>query len=464
MDVPAADVITLSELGTLVFRYGLLTILSIALVIIVHEFGHYLAARSFGIKVTKFSLGFGKELFGYTDRWGTRWCVSRLPIGGYVSIFGDVDRDNPIVWDRENNCERRLTDEELKVAFCTRKVWQRMIVVAAGPAINMFFAYALIVGLSMVSGVSITPPVVKSIVVGSASYDAGLQLGDRILEMDGKKITDFQQIYEITSKDWERPHVFVVLRGNETLSIRIQSREQSYTDKKGVKREKFGRVGMLNPLFTLLENVDSVDDIDTRGDPEKARQSIKERFDSVVKIGIYKNDTDIDYFLTTFPSALNKHLDNPKHDYYDRVFINDKEKVEYEYYNILKAGKKGYEELKQGFQELGRLLSVLHKGKTKEGPIGGVIKIGKYAGNAMKEGSSHYILFLVMLSIVVAMINIMPIPLLDGGFLIFLIYEAVTGRSVSPRVQNLSFAIALVFLGGIMILANLIDLIDFLNP
>ena len=157
MDAPATDVITLSELATMIFRYGVVTVLSIALIIVVHEFGHYLAARAVGVKVRKFSLGFGKELFGCTDRWGTRWCVSRLPIGGYVEIFGDVDRDNPIVWDKENNCERRLSEEELKVAYCTKKVWQRMIIVAAGPAINIFMALSLMASIYMIRGVAVIP-------------------------------------------------------------------------------------------------------------------------------------------------------------------------------------------------------------------------------------------------------------------------------------------------------------------
>ena len=464
MDAPATDVITLSELATMIFRYGVVTVLSIALIIVVHEFGHYLAARAVGVKVRKFSLGFGKELFGCTDRWGTRWCVSRLPIGGYVEIFGDVDRDNPIVWDKENNCERRLSEEELKFAYCTKKVWQRMIIVAAGPAINIFMALSLMASIYMIRGVAIIPPVVNSLAIGTASYDAGFQLGDRILEFDGKKISNFMQIQEVTSRDWENPHTYKIERNGKILTIQMTAREINFTDKKGRKRENRGRIGMMNSNASFFEHIVAVEGIETKDKPDKAREVLLKNMDKVVTVEISFREEQNDKFLVSFPSALNEHLKNPKSDYYDRIFSSDINNIEYERYDIFRAYDRAAGQIGNGLLEAYKLLQVIHKGKTEERAIGGVAVVAKYAGNSVKEGWADMVRFLAILSIGIAFINILPIPLLDGGFLIFLIYEGITGRSVSPRVQNLSFAIALVFLGGIMILANLIDLIDFINP
>ncbi len=464
MDAPATDVITLSELATMIFRYGVVTVVSIALVIIVHEFGHYLAARAVGVKVRKFSLGFGKELFGRTDRWGTRWCVSRLPIGGYVEIFGDVDRDNPIVWDKENNCERRLTDEELKVAFCTKKVWQRMIIVAAGPAINIFMALSLLAGLYMINGVAILPPIINCMGLGTASYDAGFKLGDRILEVDGKKIYKFDEIYEITRKDWINSHSYKVLRQGKEIMITMTAREANFTDKKGRDRSGNGRTGMLHATVSNFTEIQSINGIGTKDNADKARELLKQHFDKVIQLGLRLRENEDDIFITIVPSAVNEHLNDPKHHHYDRFFNKDIKEIEYEKYNIVRAYGKAFEEIQQGITMFVKLVSVFYKGKTDRNALGGIKVVGEYGGQAAKEGWKNVIFFIVMLSTGIALINILPVPLLDGGLLVFLLYEAITGRSISPRFQTYAFAIALVFLGGIMILANLIDLIDFINP
>lgn len=463
MNAQPAEAITLFEIGDMVFRYGVVTVLSLAAVILIHEFGHYLAARACGVRIAKFSIGFGRELFGWTDRLGTRWSLSRLPLGGYVSIFGDVDPGNPVIWDAQQNAQRRLTDEEMAVAFCTRPVWQRMIIVAAGPGINILLALTLLAGMYMIRGVQVNPPIVRGLAVGTASYDAGFKLGDRILEMDGRKIHDFEEIYKVTAEDWINPHEYKVLRDDKEITVTMKAREVNHTDSKGRKWTKRGRTGMVNGVSTKFEYIISVDGIDTKDDPDKARALIKERLDRVMKVEYDLTEEDRDVFLTIYPSILNGHLDDPKDRYYDRIFVSDPEKLEYKREDPLSAYGRAGEQIWKGLKTAVGLFAVLHKGKTEERGLGGVMVVGKYAGGAAKEGWSNYIVFLTMLSVGIAIVNILPIPLLDGGFMVFLIYEALTGERVSPRVQNIAFAIALVFLAGIMIIANLIDLIYFMS-
>ncbi len=466
MTTPATDTITLSEVAFLIFSYGLVTAISLSLVIIIHEFGHYLMARFFGVRVTKFSLGFGKEMWGRTDRAGTRWAISLLPVGGYVEIFGDVDPNKPVIWDRQKNCERSLTEEELRVSFCTKKVWQRMLIVAAGPGINILLALTLLAGLFMIRGVPVVPPLINSIAVGTAGFDAGFQLGDRILEMDGKKISDFEQVYKVTSADWVNPHHFKVLRNGAEIMITMKAREIDFTDWKGRKWDNRGRIGIMNGTNAFFENIVAVDGVETSGQPDKARDILKQKLGKVVKVeyNLKENREDQDVFLTVFPSEANQHLNDSKDYRYDRIFTKDVTKIDYIRDDPLSAYGRAGNDLLRGIGGFFKLLGVVYKGKTEQRPIGGIKVVGSYVGKSVNQGLSAYILVLVMLSTGIAFINILPIPLLDGGFLIFLLYEAFTGRSVSPRVQNLSFAIALVFLGGIMILANLIDLVDFLNP
>ncbi|MCB9977434.1 MAG: RIP metalloprotease RseP [Rhodospirillales bacterium] len=454
--------LTLAKIAFLIFSYGIVTVLSIALVIIIHEFGHYLAARIFGIRITRFSLGFGKELWGKTDRLGTRWSVSRIPVGGYTEIFGDVDPDKPVIWDTENQCERHLTEDELKVAFCTKKVWQRMVVVMAGPAINIVLALSLLAFLYMLHGIQKMPPIINSIAVGKAADEAGFKLGDRLLEMDGRPVSDMEDIYDITSKDWINPHKYTVQRNNKILTIMMTAREIDFTDRKGRKVENRGRSGMLNGTVVFLKDIISINNVPTKDNLDFARELLKQKLGQPVDIEFNLTD-ESDVFRTIFPKELNHHLDNPEDEYYDRIFIRDTSTIEYKRLGPIEAFSKAASQIWTGLQETVGLFRVLYKGKTDEKPIGGVAVVAKYAGNSVKEGWPNVVVFVVILSIGIALINLLPIPLLDGGFLIFLIYEAFTGRRVSPRVQTYAFAIALVFMGGIMIIANLIDLIDFLN-
>ncbi len=359
--------------------------------------------------------------------------------------------------------KRRLSDEELAVAFCTRKVWQRMIIVAAGPGINVFLAFTLLAGLFMIRGIPVNPPIIRGLAVGTASYDAGFRLGDRILEMDGRKIEDFNEIYKVTSEDWIKPHEYKVLRDGKEIMITMTSREVNHTDFKGRKIQDRGRTGMVNGVTTLFEYIIAVEGIDTKDNPDKVRDLIKKNFDKPILVEYDLTDEDRDIFLTYFPAQLNEHLNDPKHAHYDRAFMSDKDELEFKRDYLFAAYGRAADQIWRGIKTTVGLLAVINKGRTEEPIVGGILKLGKYAGGAAKEGISNYIVFLTMLSMAIALINVLPIPLLDGGFMVFLIYEAITGQQLSPRIQNIAFAIALVFLAGIMIIANLIDLIYFFS-
>jgi len=181
---------------------GLLTVL-----VFVHEMGHYLAARAVGVHADAFSIGFGPELFGWTDRANTRWKISAIPLGGYVKMFGEG------AYSGGGEGGRPLTEEERKVSFSHKKLWARAAIVFAGPASNYVFAIIVLAGLFMTIGQPNTPATVGTVLEGSAAAEAGIQPGDEFLVVGGSKIERFRDVQRV-----------VQLRPGEPLDIGRKTR------------------------------------------------------------------------------------------------------------------------------------------------------------------------------------------------------------------------------------------------
>lgn len=171
------------------WMYAVGFLLMLGPLVTVHELGHYLVGRWFGVKADVFSVGFGKELAGYTDRRGTRWKVSALPLGGYVQFAGDM---NPASQPTEEWLA--LPDEEREQTFQAKPLWQRALIVAAGPVTNLVVALVIFAAFAMAFGKPVTPPVIEVFAEDSAAQAAGLELGDRIVAIDGVEIEDFEDV------------------------------------------------------------------------------------------------------------------------------------------------------------------------------------------------------------------------------------------------------------------------------
>ena len=155
----------------------------------VHELGHYLVGRLFGVKADVFSIGFGSEIAGFNDKRGTRWKISALPLGGYVQFAGDM---NPA--SQPTNEWLALPEEERNRTFQSKPLWQRALIVFAGPATNLIVAILIFAGFAMAYGKPVTPPVIQAFSEESAAMEAGLELGDRIVAIDGTRIEDFEEV------------------------------------------------------------------------------------------------------------------------------------------------------------------------------------------------------------------------------------------------------------------------------
>lgn len=339
---------------------GPVYVVALSILVFVHEFGHFWVARRCGVRIEAFSIGFGRELFGWTDKLGTRWRVALLPIGGFVKMYGDADAAS-----QPDVAASAVMDEESRrVAFTHKTLWQKALIVAAGPAANFLFAILVLAALFMTIGQPFTPPVIGSVVTGSAADKAGLKVGDEVQSVDGMTIRRFEELKQITMLDSGDPLSLEVKRGGQIITIVATPDIVEEKDLLGNKT-KIGRLGM-TPASDLL--------ILRHEDPATALwQATRETW------GITTST------LGTVGQMI--------------------------------VGRRGTDDL--------------------SGPIG----IGQVIGEVWHEGTIPLIHLLALLSISLGLINLFPIPVLDGGHLLFYAIEAVSRRPVSERALAFGFRV-----------------------
>ena len=229
----------------------LMTVLSFLLVIgpliFIHELGHYFAGRWFGVKAEAFSIGFGREIAGWTDQRGTRWKIGWLPLGGYVKFKGDM---NPA--SQPSREWLSMPAEERAQTFQSKPVWQRFIIVAAGPLVNFLFPILVFTAFFAVAGEWRTPNVVPGIAPGSAAMRAGLQEGDRITAINGSAIERFEDIAAYLQIRPNHPITIEYVRGGQQRVAKVRSDSATLTDQFGNKAE-VGRLGVMWPQPTRVE-------------------------------------------------------------------------------------------------------------------------------------------------------------------------------------------------------------------
>jgi regulator of sigma E protease len=212
-----------------------------------HELGHYLVGRWCGVKADAFSIGFGKELAGYTDRRGTRWKISALPLGGYVQFAGDM---NPASQPSEEWLA--LPEDERNRTFQSKPLWQRALIVAAGPVTNFLIAIVILAAFLMAFGQRVNPPVVDAVMEDSVAAEAGIEIGDRIVAIDGESIEYFDDVGRVVAPNPGREIDVTVLRDGEERSYDITIATVDEADRFG-NEFQIGRIGIANMQGEFVE-------------------------------------------------------------------------------------------------------------------------------------------------------------------------------------------------------------------
>lgn len=348
-------------------------IVVIGLVVFFHELGHFLAARACGVGVKIFSIGFGPEIFGWNDRHGTRWKLSWLPLGGYVMFEGDANAAST----PDAEAVAAMTPEERARALPLKPLWQRMIVVAAGPIANFILAFVVFTLLFAFSGVRLLSTYVGGVEKPSPAYAAGIRPGDKITAVDGKAVKLFI------------PDLVTAIRESKgkTLTVAIERDGRAF--------DVVFAPGMRDGHRSIGVSPDDQS-------PEKlVAQPIP--LLKAPLLGAYQCYGIVDVSLTYVWRIVSRQAD-------------------------------GHE-------------------------LGGPIRIAKAAKSAASTGFYSLFYLIAVISVSIGLINLFPIPLLDGGHLLYYACEGVLGRPLSERVQDVGFRLGLALVLGLMIFATWNDLV-----
>lgn len=448
-----------------IWVYGGTFLLVLSILVFVHEWGHYIVARMCGVKVETFSIGFGKELFGYNDSHGTRWKFSLIPLGGYVKMFGDTDPASAGHTETvgEGLKARPLNAEERKVAFFAKPVWQRALIVFAGPAINFLFAIIILANLYMFYGQPVTPPTAAAIVKGSAADLAGFEPHDRVVAIDGQPVQRFEDIRQRVMIALDTPMNFTVQRGSETVEITATPVTETFSDRFGFEHQRgvLGLIGAVNGF--RLDTVKAVD-----GKPvasaEEAVPALKNTFDRTVEVTFKGVEGEEDDILIVHPyAALNPDLGKPATEEQPQMLIiSEKVGGEVVKHNVPSAIVEAVAETKEVTIGTLTALGQMVTGTRSPKELGGLIRIGAMAGDMAQAGLIAVITFTALLSINLGLINLFPIPVLDGGHLVFYAVEAVRGSPIPEKGQEYAFRVGFTLLIGIMVFANLNDILQLI--
>ncbi len=446
--------------------YGGSFLLVLSILVFIHEWGHYIIARKCGVKVDVFSIGFGKEIFGWNDKNGTRWKFSMIPLGGYVKLFGDVDPASTghteNVKDAGSDNVREMTKEERSVAFFAQPVGKRAAVVFAGPAINYIFAVIVLAGLYTFVGQPITPPIATAIMGDSAAERVGFRPHDKILEIDGSAITRFEDIRRAVMVGLDEERTFTVERDGEVIEMTTSPERIEEEDKFGFKNSR-GMLGIIGPGNAIDINHIAAINGKKYDDVEAVRAEVASNFDKVFSIDIKRGEDKTDTMIILPRANNNEALLDPESADKNFLMISDSTATNvFIKHNVVKSTALAINETISITVSTLNALGQMFTGTRSATELGGIIRIGAIAGDMAQSGLIALITFTALLSINLGLINLFPIPTLDGGHLVFYGLEVLKGQPISEQVQEYAFRVGFLMLVGLMLFANINDIMQLI--
>jgi regulator of sigma E protease len=358
----------------------------ITLVVFFHELGHFVVARLCGVKVEAFSIGFGREIFGFTDRKGTRWKVAWVPLGGYVKFLGDADvssRPDQNVM-QEYEAKRIAGEHAESEPLHLKPVWQRALVAAAGPIANFILAIVIFAAVTLVNGKPAAPPIVDSVMSGSPAEMAGLKAGDVIVRVGNIAVHDFADLQRIVAASPGSQVQLTIIRNRREMAINVTPSTVQTPDAAGVNHP-VGRIGIR---------------------------------DATVGVGV----------LEAFSGGVSQ-----------------------TWYVVAQTGS---------------YVAQIVTGRQSPDQLHGIIGIAAVSYEAARVGFVTLLGLAGLMSVSIGLVNLLPIPVLDGGHLLYYGFEAVRGKPLGERAQEVGFRIGLAFVLSLLLLSLFNDrtYVFHLNP
>lgn len=345
-----------------------------------HEYGHFWMARRFKVRVDTFSIGFGKTVYSWRDSLGTLWRIAPVPLGGYVKFFGDSGAASTPDRDVEG-----LSEADKAASFHFKPLYQRALIVAAGPLANFLVAVVVFTGLFMIHGQSFSSTKLALVEPGSAADEAGLLVDDRILAVDGREIERFEELHRLVVTHAEIPIELTILRDGQEIVVPVTPRTKEEVNRFGKKYQR----GFLGVGHSGMELKD-------RGPVEAFWYALKET-----------------EFWTSY---------------------------------------------------ITRTLIELAEGTRSFSDLGGPLRIGEISGEKARISFSELLFFASILSINLGLINLLPMPILDGGHLLYFGYEALRGRPLTQKVQEFGYRIGFAAVLVLMLAVTWNDLVSLGVP
>lgn len=420
-------------------------ILVLGILVLVHEFGHFIAARLVGMRAEIFSIGMGPRLFGYHKRLGftfgkmpeefehdenTEYRVSILPIGGYVKIAGMID---------ESMDKDFINKEPQPWEFRSKKSWQKFFVLIAGVVMNFVLAVIIFGGIAFFQGQTLLKTTtIGAVAPGSLAEEIGFKPDDRIIKINYQEIGSWNEAIEnLTFKQMGKVKEIQVMRGNELVTLSGDGKKiiRAIADKKPLGLEPYGLRVVFQMVETLkpaglaglkkYDTVISVNDIRIFG-PAQFSSLIRENKQKEISLKFKRNDSI--YAVSVTPNE-----DGKIGVMLGTAVVGKIEKLKF---NIFEATYIGFNEsINAIFLFFNSLGQIFNGNLSVKESVGGPIMIAQQATQQAELGIISFLNFIALLSVTLAIINILPIPALDGGHLVFIIIEAILGREVKPKVK-----------------------------
>jgi regulator of sigma E protease len=425
-----------------------------------HELGHFLAARWVGVKVLKFSLGFGPKLFG-RKMGETEYLLSAIPLGGYVKLFGEDETE-------------ATTQEDRTRSFAHQRLWGKVLIVAAGPGFNFILAYFIFAGWLATGTPLFVPtfqdltPDIEAMVPDSPADTAGIQIGDRVSRVNGRDISTRTELFDAVAKSNGQALTLEIKRGEQVKTLTVMPTTTPGPHASAQEPGYYLGVEETPPLVTSvmqgspaakagLQAGDHVVNIEGQTIHTWSQMTgiVKENPNRQLKVEVLREEHRVS--LTVTPSA-------------EKAMVNG-QSVEVGKIGISGPGRSImrsstpllslYDGLAAtwGWTELTAIgLYKMVVGDISSKNIGGPLTIAKISGEAAEQGASSVIFLIAILSINLGVLNLLPIPILDGGHLLFFLIEGILRKPLGERQREVAQQAGLVLLVGVMIFAFWNDL------